>query len=238
MAEYQEQFSGQVGGFLQRLSLGQKVMLVAVTLAGTLLMGNLENAPLPAAWRAVARLTYPLDLPELRKVRMNFPLGWFNVRHIPVVAERVQTDTYLACVILSETLGHMLDSFVRDYLVERVESLVGHRLVNGYYPRLGLAPGERFASKGAYLVRFAGREGARVVAPERGETPALESGMRGARGGPARHPLRGEDHDHAGQRDAHGAHRGRCAIARSLSATTTSTWTSASCSWIARRSWA
>jgi hypothetical protein len=57
----------------------------------------------------------------------------------------------------------MLDSFVRDYLVERVEVLLSHRQVNGYYPRLGLAPGQRFASKGGYVVRFAGPEGARVV---------------------------------------------------------------------------
>ena len=127
-------------------------------------MGDLEHAPLPAGWRGVARMTYPFDLPDLRRVRMDFPLGWFNVRHIPLVAQRVQTDTYLACVILSETLGHMLDSFVRDYLVERVEVMLSHRLVNGYYPRLGLAPGQRFASKGGYLVRFAGPGGARVVA--------------------------------------------------------------------------
>jgi hypothetical protein len=128
------------------------------------LMGGLEFAPLPAAWRAVAELTYPFDLPELRKVRMNFPLGWLKVRHVPVVAERVQSDTYLACVILSETLGHMLDSFVRDYLVERVEVLLSHRLVNGYYPRLGLAPGQRFASKGGYLVRFPQPQGTQLEA--------------------------------------------------------------------------
>jgi hypothetical protein len=128
------------------------------------LMGKLERSPLPAAWRAVARLTYPFDLPEQRKVRMDFPLGWFNVRHVKVVDERVQTDTYLACVILSETLGHMLDSFVRDYLVERIEMQLSHRLVNGYYPRLGLAPGQRFASKGGYLVHFAAPEGQRLVA--------------------------------------------------------------------------
>lgn len=128
------------------------------------LMGDLEGAPLPPAWRRVARLTYPFDLPEQRRVRMSFPLGWFHVRHLPVVAERVQTDTYLACVILSETLGHMLDSFVRDYLVERVEVMLSHRLVNGYYPRLGLAPGQRFASKGGHLVHFAPGGGERVVA--------------------------------------------------------------------------
>jgi len=127
------------------------------------LMGKLEDAPLPAAWRKVARLSYPYDLPDARRVRMNFPLGWFKVRHIPIVDERVQTDTYLACVILSETLGHMLDSFVRDYLVERVEVMLSHRQVNGYYPRLGLAPGQRFASKGGYVVRFAGDSGSRLV---------------------------------------------------------------------------
>ncbi len=128
------------------------------------LMGGLEDTPLPAAWRAATHLTYPFDLPEQRRVRMDFPLGWFHVRHIPVVAERVQTDTYLACVILSETLGHMLDSFVRDYLVERVEAMLSHRLINGYYPRLGLGPGQRFASKGGYLVHLDGPSGPRVVA--------------------------------------------------------------------------
>ena len=128
------------------------------------LMGGLERAPLPGAWRDLARLTYPFDLPDVRKVRMDFPLGWFRVRHLPVVSERVQTDSYLACVILSETVGHMLDSFVRDYLVERVEMMLSHRLVNGYYPRLGLAPGQRFASKGGHIVHFARADGPALVA--------------------------------------------------------------------------
>jgi hypothetical protein len=67
----------------------------------------------------------------------------------------VQTDTYLSCVILSETLGHMLDSFVRDFLLERMEMMLSRRLVNGYFAHLGLAPGQRFASKGGYLVHLA-----------------------------------------------------------------------------------
>ena len=128
------------------------------------LMGGLEHAPLRAAWRSVTRMTYPFDLPALRQVRMNYPLGWFKVRHISVVAERVQSDTYLACGILAETLNDMLDSFVRDYLVERVEVMLSHRIITGYYPRLGLAPGQRFASKGAYLAHFAQPEGTQLLA--------------------------------------------------------------------------
>jgi hypothetical protein len=116
------------------------------------------------AWRRVAQMAYPFDLPELRRVRMNYPLGWFAIRHIPLVAERTQVDTYLACVILAEALGHMRDDFVRDYLVEQLETMVSFRLINGYYPRLGLAPGQRFASKGGYIVHFADPQGNRIIA--------------------------------------------------------------------------
>jgi hypothetical protein len=143
-------------------SLPNEVLSNRVYVSG--LMGGGENSLLPAAWRRAAHMTYPLDLPELRKARMNFPLGWFKIRNIPVVAERMQADTYLACGILAETLTAMQDSFVRDYLVERIESMLSYRTVTGHYPRLGLAPGQRFASKGGYIVHFADPQGVRLVA--------------------------------------------------------------------------
>lgn len=128
------------------------------------LMGGLESARMPDAWRKIVHMTYPLDLPEQRKVRMNYPLGWLKIKHIPIVAERVQSDTYLALGILSETMMGMLDSFERDYLVERIEDMLSRRLITGYYPRLGLAPKQRFASKGGYIVHFGGDVGTKVVA--------------------------------------------------------------------------
>jgi hypothetical protein len=127
-------------------------------------MAGLEQAPLPAAWRPLTSMTYPFDLPEQRRVRVDFPLGWFRIRQIPVVAQQVQVDTWLVCGILADTLNHMVDTFVRDYLVERVEEMLEHRAVTGYYPRLALAPGQRFASKGGYLVHFAAASGTHVVA--------------------------------------------------------------------------
>ncbi len=134
-------------------------------------MGGLEQAPLPPAWRAAVRLAYPFDLPTGRRVRMNYPLTWFKIRQVKVVAERIQTDTYVACGILAETLGEMLDSFVPEYLVERLETMVGHRQVNGYYPRLSLAPGQRFASKGGTFVRFVGAQGPTIEADGEWATP-------------------------------------------------------------------
>jgi hypothetical protein len=128
------------------------------------LMGGLEHAPLAPAWRSLARMAYPYELPDQRSLRLNYPLGWFRLRKIPVVDERVQVNTYIACSVLLETLASMVDEFVRDYLVERVEVMLDSRIVNGYYTRLGLAPGQRFASKGGYLVRFLDPAGARIVA--------------------------------------------------------------------------
>jgi hypothetical protein len=127
-------------------------------------MAGLEQAPLPEAWRPATSITYPFDLPDKRRVRVDFPLGWFRIRQIPVVAQQVQVDTWLVCGIVSDTLNHMVDTFVRDYLVERVEEMLEHRVVTGYYPRLALAPGQRFASKGGYVVRFAGPTGTHVLA--------------------------------------------------------------------------
>jgi cytochrome c553 len=127
------------------------------------LMGGLENAPLPAGWREQTHIAYPFDLPEARKVRVDFAQGWFTLRKIPVVSLQVQADTYLACGLISETINHMVDTFVRDYLVERFQTLLEHRAVTGYYPRLALATGQHFASKGGHLVRFAGASGSKLV---------------------------------------------------------------------------
>jgi hypothetical protein len=127
------------------------------------LMGGLEHTPLPAGWRSRSWIAYPLDLPDRSRVRVNLPLEWFTIRHIPVVAEQVQLDTYLACGVLAESVGHMADVFVPEYLVERAEEMLERRLMTGAYPRLTLSEGERFASKGGYIVQFAG-SGTQMIA--------------------------------------------------------------------------
>lgn len=128
------------------------------------LLGGLDSTPVPASWRAITRLAYPFDLPEGRRVRVDYAFGWFSIRQIPMVAPQVQADTYLACGLLAETLSHMVDAFVRDYLVERIQDMLERRILTGYYPRLTLAPGQTFASKGGYIVRFAGPDHIKLVA--------------------------------------------------------------------------
>jgi hypothetical protein len=126
-------------------------------------MGGLDLAPLPSGWRNQAHMAYPVDLPERRRVRLDYALGWFRIRKISVVAEQVQADTYLACGLASETVKHLVDAFIPDYLIERLEDTVEHRVVTGYYPRLALGPHQRFASKGGFLVHYASTGTQRLV---------------------------------------------------------------------------
>jgi hypothetical protein len=127
------------------------------------LMGGLEHAPLSAAWHATAHLSYPFDLPDERSLRMTWPLTWFKTQHIQVTDERTQVDTYLSCVILAESVGALWGNFVRDYLLETYENMLSFRTLNAYYPHLSLGPGQRFASKGGYVVHFADATGTMLV---------------------------------------------------------------------------
>lgn len=135
---------------LQALPAGPTAQLVYAS--G--LMGGLDGASLPQGWREHVHLAYPVDLPERRRVRVDYARSWFRIRQIPVLDEQLEADTYLACGLLSETVKHLVDAFVPDYLIERLEDTVEHRILTGYYPRLTLGPNQRFASKGGFLVHF------------------------------------------------------------------------------------
>ena len=127
------------------------------------LMSDIDSTPLPPGWRTSAHIAYPFDLPEARRVREDFARGWFRIRGIPLVDEHVQADTFLACGLASETVKHMVDTFVPDYLIERLEDTAEHRIITGYYPRLTLGPHQRFASKGGFLVHLDTPSGGRLI---------------------------------------------------------------------------
>ncbi len=60
----------------------------------------------------------------------------------------------------------MLDFFSRDYLLETVEHMAEITVTPSAYARLSLGPGQRFASKGSYILRYAPETGGYV--PEGG----------------------------------------------------------------------
>jgi hypothetical protein len=127
------------------------------------LMGGLEKAAVPPSWRANAAMSYPFELPQRRGVQVDYARGWLRFKHIPLVDPQAQTDTYLACTLLSDTLKLMGDHPSPPYLIEQLQELLEHRSVTGYYPRLALATRQHFASKGGYIVHFEAPQGEALV---------------------------------------------------------------------------
>ena len=56
------------------------------------------------------------------------------------------------------------EDYYRDYLIERIERESEKDLNPGIYPRLALGPTQRFASKGAYIVRLDPEKPGQLVA--------------------------------------------------------------------------
>ena len=128
------------------------------------LMAGMSAAPLPPQWRSRVHMTYPANLPARGGPRTALPRVWFERNQIAIVDEAVQIDTYIACAALSEIIGNLFDQYSRELLVERFEDMLGNGINSGRYPRFGLAPGQRFASKGGYIVHYPQEAGGQPMA--------------------------------------------------------------------------
>ena len=104
------------------------------------------------------RFVYAQDVPATREARLKTVKAWLRSRGIEPSDEKVQMNAYLAMVVIGGVLSHNLDSFSRDFLLERVEHVVGNNFAASLYPSLSLGPGQRFASKGSYIVEVGGAQ--------------------------------------------------------------------------------
>jgi len=105
------------------------------------------------------RLIYPFKIPEKSARYLIRTKLWLRNKKIALTDERVQANTYFAAKITGEALSHLLSHYSRDYFIELIEHMIGRSLVTSVYPQLNLGPGQRFASKGAYLVKYSDRQG-------------------------------------------------------------------------------
>lgn len=101
------------------------------------------------------RLVYPSDLPPRHDARLLRSRFWLHNKGLGLGDETVQVNTLFTMTIVSDVIGHLADSFSRDYFVERLEHVVGQTPVPSIFPQVSLGPGQRYAAKGAQVVQLA-----------------------------------------------------------------------------------
>lgn len=86
--------------------------------------------------------------------------AWARSRGLGVTHPRVQLQAYFALLLLGDALMHVRQHLVREYVLETIEHTAYRSLVTAGLPRLSLASGQRFASKGAHVTRIVPGRGA------------------------------------------------------------------------------
>ena len=107
---------------------------------------------IPDSLRGRVRLTYPQTLPGHEGPHIYRVRSWLRSQGMTLDHERIRLNTYLALAVTEHALVRMVDHFSRDYLIESVEHEMESTQNPGVFPRLSLGPGQRFASKGCYIV--------------------------------------------------------------------------------------
>jgi hypothetical protein len=127
-------------------------------------LSAMRRPDFPAGWLSKLSMVYPFDLPASREQRFLRTKAWLHARKIPLTDERTQANAFFAATVTGDAVSHLGDNFSRDYLIERIEQMTQSSLSPSIYPHPSLGPGQRFASKGGYVVRFPAEKGGGPVA--------------------------------------------------------------------------
>jgi ABC-type branched-subunit amino acid transport system substrate-binding protein len=109
------------------------------------------------------RMIYPLDPPAARESRLQVVKRWLQNNHIAITDEKLQMNAYLAATVTGMAVAHSADTYSREYLLERLEHRLGTANELSIYPHLSLGPGQRYASKGSYIVQVGGADGTQMT---------------------------------------------------------------------------
>jgi hypothetical protein len=109
----------------------------------------------PKAWKSHVRVVYPYELGDKRQKNLATLKQWLKTWQLPLVDEAFQSEVFFNVLFLTDLTSQMLDNLYRDYLIERAEDMLSLGTNVSVYPRLSLARGQRFASKGAYIAKVA-----------------------------------------------------------------------------------
>jgi hypothetical protein len=119
----------------------------------TTLYGD-DGADLPEELTDITYFINPQEMPDKLPRLILRSTGWLRAKKIYAPDEkRIQANAYFALKVTGGALRVIRGYFYRDYFIERVENMIDNAPYTSVYPNIGLAPGQRFVSKGFYIAK-------------------------------------------------------------------------------------
>lgn len=116
---------------------------------------GVDPAQIPSTTRDRMYLVHPYEVPSKLPRLLLRSTGWLKAKGIYAPdAQLAQAHAFFTLKTAGSAVVGIRGFFVRDYLIERIEHLVDRASYTGVYPRISLAPGQRFVSRAAYITRF------------------------------------------------------------------------------------
>ncbi|RME59159.1 MAG: hypothetical protein D6790_11000, partial [Caldilineae bacterium] len=100
-------------------------------------------------------LVWPWRLPDEQPKFLSPVRRWLKVHQVPEIDLKLQSDVYFLGWMLTGALRAMGNEFYRDYLLDMFDMMQDQTYAHPFYPRLSFGPGQRFASKGGYVLTLA-----------------------------------------------------------------------------------
>jgi len=109
---------------------------------------------LPEKARQSVYLTYPYSLPqESRVYKANIETA-LKRNTIPITNPEITFKMYSLFSVLTGPLSRMRTNAYRDYFIELLEATSDMSMTPVTYPRISFGTGQRYASKGCYIVQL------------------------------------------------------------------------------------
>ncbi len=127
---------------------GQFIVMVSSTLI------DYDFSTLPDKLQDNLKITHPYSL-HYNETRSRFSVKrWLEARKIPINHFEIQAKMYFLGWMLPGAIKNIRSEFFRDYFMEGFDMMIDQDYSIAVYPRLTFGNGQRYASKGCYIVRL------------------------------------------------------------------------------------
>lgn len=129
--------------------------------SATMLAGSL--ATVPDSIRDFTFFTYPTRLPGDDAYQRTLVSGWYGYKNLPLTNPRLAANVFLITNLLSKVLVEMGGDTYRDFFLDIWDGGKDESNASANYPVLSFGPGQRYASKGCYVVTLTAGPDPKVV---------------------------------------------------------------------------